>query len=301
MSTLETVIEMQKKGMSEMEISRNLQSLGVSPSEINNALNQAKIKSAIQGQNQNMQSQNQNIQPQNQNMQSQNQNMQSQNQNMQFQPSITQTGQVLDSYPKNNFQESQGYNQNNNFQNQNSQFDSQQNSSNLPAQNQFSSPNENMQPMPSIMDSGQSSQTYPTEALSSEDQYYSENPYGDQSGYYSDDYNYSGGSGYTDTETITEIAQQVVSEKFKEYNQKTGDMAVFKTMIQDKVNIIEQRLKRIEDNFDKLQHAIIQKIGEFGENTNIIRRDLEGLHNTTSKLMNPLIDHYRELEKKKKP
>jgi len=67
--------------------------------------------------------------------------------------------------------------------------------------------------------------------------------------------------------------------------------------MKDKMTNIEERLRRLENTIDKLQHAIIQKVGEFGENTNIIKKDLENLHNTTSKLMNPLIDNYRELEK----
>lgn len=99
------------------------------------------------------------------------------------------------------------------------------------------------------------------------------------------------------TETITEITEQVISEKFREYNKRTGDIVSFKNTIQDKVDDINTRLKRIESTIDKLQQAIIQKIGEFGENTQIIKKDLELLHDTTSKLMNPLIDNYRELQK----
>jgi predicted nucleic acid-binding Zn-ribbon protein len=65
----------------------------------------------------------------------------------------------------------------------------------------------------------------------------------------------------------------------------------------DKISDIDTRLKRIETTIDKLQQSIIQKIGEFGENTSAIRRDVSNLHDTTSKLMNPLIDNYRELQK----
>ncbi len=100
-----------------------------------------------------------------------------------------------------------------------------------------------------------------------------------------------------DTETITEIAEQVISEKFKEFNNKTGDIATFRSVTQDKIDDMNTRLKRIETTIDKLQQAIIQKIGEFGDNTASIKKDLSGLHDTTSKLMNPLIDNYRELQK----
>ena len=47
MSTLDRIIELQKRGASDVEISTQLQHEGVSPTEINNSLNQARIKNAI--------------------------------------------------------------------------------------------------------------------------------------------------------------------------------------------------------------------------------------------------------------
>jgi uncharacterized protein YukE len=100
-----------------------------------------------------------------------------------------------------------------------------------------------------------------------------------------------------DTDTISEVAEQVVQEKFAEFTKKTGDLAAFKNEIQDKVSDLSERLKRIENSIDKLQQAVIGKIGEFGETTQAIHKDINALHNTTSKLMNPLIDNYKELKK----
>ncbi len=100
-----------------------------------------------------------------------------------------------------------------------------------------------------------------------------------------------------DPDTISEIAEQVVAEKFAEFRKKTGDIALFKETIQDKVLDIDDRLRRIENSIDKLQHAVIGRIGEFGDSVSSIHKDLENLHDTTSKLMNPLIDNYRELQK----
>ncbi len=102
-----------------------------------------------------------------------------------------------------------------------------------------------------------------------------------------------------DTETITQIAEQVVTEKFKNFAKETGDLVSFKTTTQDKISDIDSRLKRIEKTIDKLQQAIIQKIGDFGESNASIQKDIENLHETTSKLMNPLIDNYRAITEKK--
>jgi len=124
-----------------------------------------------------------------------------------------------------------------------------------------------------------------------QDNYYQQTPqaYDDQ-GYYAP-------AAGADTETISEIAEQVVSEKFNEYKAKTGDMVSFKNSIQEKVSDIDERLKRIENSIEKLQQAIIGKVGEFGENSAMIHKDLENLHGTMSKMMNPLVDNFNELRK----
>ena len=103
--------------------------------------------------------------------------------------------------------------------------------------------------------------------------------------------------GGMDTETISEIAEQVATEKLNEFRKKTGDLVSFKNSIQERVGDIDDRLKRIESSIDKLQQAIIGKIGEFGESNAAIHKDLDNLHGTVSKLMNPLIDNVNELKK----
>jgi len=125
----------------------------------------------------------------------------------------------------------------------------------------------------------------------SQDDYYTQSPQA-----YSQDY-YAPQAGGMDTETISEIAEQVATEKLNEFKKKTGDIVSFKNNIQDKVNDIDDRLKRIETTIDRLQQAIIGKIGEFGESNAMIHRDLENLHGTVSNLMNPLIDNINELRK----
>ncbi|MFH1521717.1 MAG: hypothetical protein ABIF18_02040 [archaeon] len=126
----------------------------------------------------------------------------------------------------------------------------------------------------------------------SQDNYYQETP----QAYSQQDY-YAPQAGQIDSETISEIAEQVVTEKLNEYKNKIGDIASFRNTIQDKVDDIDDRLKRIENNIDKLQQAIVGKIGEFGETSAMIHKDLDNLHGTVSKLMNPLIDNYNELKK----
>jgi hypothetical protein len=139
----------------------------------------------------------------------------------------------------------------------------------------------------------QPQEAQPQEAQPQEE-YYTPQP----QAYSNQDY-YPQSGGY-ETDTISEIAEQVVTEKLEDYKSKVGDIPSFKSEIQTKVNDIDDRLKRIEGSIDKLQQAILGKIGEFGESSAMIHKDLDNLHGTVAKLMNPLIDSVNEMKKLKK-
>jgi hypothetical protein len=248
MAALDRVMELQKGGKSETEISRQLQQEGIPPAEINDAINQARIKNAVS-------------------------------------PPEGQTPQSGAPIPP-------------------AQPEMQQSIMQAPPQDQAPLPQMPEQPgqaptgpvtqeMPAPMppQEGQMPAPMPPAQEAPQDEYYQETPqaYSDQ-GYYAP-------QPTTDTDTISEIAEQVFIEKFEEYKKKTGDVASFKNNIQDKVDDIDERLKRIEDSIAKLQQAVIGKIGEFGEDAAAIHKDLDNLHGTVSKLMNPLVDNYQELKK----
>ncbi len=113
---------------------------------------------------------------------------------------------------------------------------------------------------------------------------------------------YSGQENYTpqassDMEVITEIAEQVTSEKIDELKRKIGDIPSFKSEIKDSISDLNERLRRIENSLDKINQAVIGKIGEYGENTSLIQRDLTNIHQTMSKMMDPLMDNYKELKR----
>ncbi|GAI17261.1 unnamed protein product, partial [marine sediment metagenome] len=169
------------------EISKQLQDQGVAPKEINDALNQAKVKTAVSQPEQNTQdiSQPQNMQ-------------QSIMQTQEFQQQPTGEENIPQQAPQ---------------------------AGQAPAQGQ------------------------------AQEQYYPETPQA-----------YAGQEYYApqqpvNTDTISEIAEQIVAEKFSEFKKKTGDLASFKTNIQEQVGDIDERLKRIENSIEKLQQDIISKIG----------------------------------------
>jgi len=240
MATLDKVMDLKKQGISDAEISTQLQNDGISPSEINDSLNQAKIKNAISPSDQ----------PEQQAMQE----------------------SIMPNPPNQTMIAEQ-------------QAPSQQMTQEIQPQATQQTPAAPQTPAPEIYPPQQQYQEQP------QDNYYQETPQAySQQDYYAP-------QGAVDTETISEIAEQVITEKLNEFKKKIGDVPSFKTTTQDKITDIDERLTRIENSIENLQQSIIGKIGEFGESNAMVHKDLDNLHNTVSKLMNPLIDNYNELKK----
>jgi uncharacterized protein YukE len=219
---------MQQEGKSENEIMAQMQQEGVSPSEVNDGLNQAKVKNAV-----------------------------------------SPPEQLAPQMP-------------------------------APITPEAEAPQQPAMPpapqQPAMPPAPQQPEAYPAtpQAAQPQEDYYTPQPQA-----YSDQDYYPQAGGY-ETDTISEIAEQVAQEKLEDYKSKVGDIPSFKSEMQTRVNDIDDRLKRIENSIDKLQQAILGKIGEFGESSAMIHKDLDNLHGTVANLMNPLIDNANEMKKLKK-
>lgn len=279
MATLDRIIQMQNQGMSESDIVNGLKKEGISPREINDALSQAKVKNAVTQQDGTNEQQAQG-------------NFQGMQQSI-----MPQQGQQGGGFPTGQQANSQ--------QNQ----EAQQNIQQAPQQVQQQGNAQPRQPMTQEMQAPSQEQQMQAPQYGSQEQYNypqgqeNEQQQYDYGDYYTqnpqayEQYGYYPQQGGYDTDTITEIAEQVVAEKFEEFEGKTGDLVTFKNLTEEKLNDLSDRLKRMENSIEKLQQAIIGKIGEFGESTAAIHNDLDNLHGTMSKLMNPLVDNYNELKK----
>lgn len=224
MDTINKIIDLQKGGMQDNEIVRELQGEGISPKEIRDAFGQATVKNAV------YQEENFDSNPAGQSPQG-------------MSPSIMQNPEAP-------------------------QAEQQQQAQQLYA------PEQNQQ-----------------QVEAPEQNYYQQTPvaYSNQEGY--------APQASSDMEVITEIAEQVTSEKIEDLKRKIGDIPSFKSEVKDSIKDLDERLRRIENSLDKIHQAIIGKIGEFGENTSLIQRDLGNIHQTMSKMMDPLMDNYKELRR----
>jgi len=86
-------------------------------------------------------------------------------------------------------------------------------------------------------------------------------------------------------DVITEISEQVVSEKLSEIRKHIEKVIDFKTTIEAKTDAVEERLKRIEKVIDTLQTSVLRKVGDYVTNVEDIKKELIETQKSFSKLV----------------
>jgi hypothetical protein len=92
------------------------------------------------------------------------------------------------------------------------------------------------------------------------------------------------GTGYN-SETFIEIAEQVFSEKIKKEQKQIEALNEFATLAETKISNNHERIKRIETIIDKLQIAILEKIGSYGKNLESIKNEMEMMQDSFEKIV----------------
>ncbi len=100
---------------------------------------------------------------------------------------------------------------------------------------------------------------------------------------------YAGGSG---TDTMIEIAEQVFSDKIRKLQAQIEELNEFRVLTQTKVNHLSERLSRIESTLDKLQAAILQKIGSYGGTLESIKKEMSMMQDSFGKMVPSLTEKH---------
>ena len=110
------------------------------------------------------------------------------------------------------------------------------------------------------------------------------------------EYGYST-TGRSDTDTLIEVAEQVFSEKVKPLQKYIEDLNEFKILVQTKIDNISDRLKRIESNIDKLQAEILERVGSYGRGLENVKKEMGMVQESFGKIVNTLADKTEEKRK----
>ena len=103
----------------------------------------------------------------------------------------------------------------------------------------------------------------------------------------------SGGYSTGGVDSMIEVSEQVFSEKIREIQKKVEGMNEFKTLAQTKIEDIANRLKRIETTIDKLQIAILEKIGSYGKNLDGIKKEMSMMQDSFGKVVNQAVSAHK--------
>jgi hypothetical protein len=270
MGILDQVTEMRNQGLSEAEMNARLQEQGFSPKAINDAFNQERIKSAVSAESAPEQEDYQNpssetfYQPRTQEQQDY------QNYSGQVPGLPGDTQEYQDPYSQQQYPQEQ-YSQ--------EQYPQDPYSQQQYYQDPYAQQPQYQQP--------QGEEYYPAEQQYPQEQY-SQEQY-PQDPYYQDPYAQQT-QGYS-TDTIIEISEQVFAEKIKKIEKQVEKFAEFAELAQTKISDNNERIKRMESVMDKLQISILDKIGSYGKDIGSIKKEMEMIEDSFTKVIPELKKH----------
>ena len=197
MGILDQITQMKREGMEDGDIIRNLQEQGISPRQINDALNQAQIKDAVNDSGMNI-------------------------------PSIESS---MPPAPMESTQDYYDYGQ-------------------------------------------QAPQEYSDQAPDYQSQDYNPN-YGAQQDYPQQSY----------SDTIIEISEQVFLQKSKNMQKQLDENNEFIKPAKTQLENLNARLKRVEETIDKLQIAILDRVGSYQDTLGSIKKEMSMMQDSFGKLV----------------
>ena len=84
---------------------------------------------------------------------------------------------------------------------------------------------------------------------------------------------------------MIEISEQVFTEKIKKIEKQIDKMNDTQAVLQTQTEYATERLKRIESIMDKLQVAILERIGSYGKNLESIKKEMEMIEDSFTKIV----------------
>jgi DNA-binding transcriptional MerR regulator len=103
--------------------------------------------------------------------------------------------------------------------------------------------------------------------------------------YQPETYGYPAPAETYNTDMIIEVAEQIFTEKIKKIEKQIDKMNDTQTILQTQVEHATERLKRSESIIDKLQIAILEKIGSYGRNLESIKKEMAMVEDSFSKII----------------
>ncbi len=95
-------------------------------------------------------------------------------------------------------------------------------------------------------------------------------------------------------DNVIEVAEQVFIEKIKKPQKQIDILNEFATLAEAKISDDHERIKRIESMIDKLQIAILEKIGSYGRDVSSIKNEMGMMRESFEKIVPKLHEDFGE-------
>ncbi|MCX8193946.1 MAG: hypothetical protein N3G19_01105 [Candidatus Pacearchaeota archaeon] len=99
----------------------------------------------------------------------------------------------------------------------------------------------------------------------------------------------------TPAEAVEELAEEIINEKWEEFKAKVGDISELKSHIEARFKNIEDRMKRLESSFDKVQMNVTTQTQQSIRDVKALGTEFEALQQVFSQIMQPLMSSVKEL------
>lgn len=96
-------------------------------------------------------------------------------------------------------------------------------------------------------------------------------------------------------ETIEEIAESIVNEKWEDLMSSVGNIAIWKEKVQTDIRSIKQELVRVEERFENLQRAILGRVEDYNRTMSSVGTEMKALEGVLERVLQPLASNIKEL------
>ena len=104
-------------------------------------------------------------------------------------------------------------------------------------------------------------------------------------------------SGRADMETIEQIAESIVNEKWEDLMSSVGNIAIWKEKVQTDIRAIKQEIMRMEERFENLQKAILGRVEEYNKTISTVGTEMKALEGVLERILQPLVSNIKELSR----
>jgi len=98
-------------------------------------------------------------------------------------------------------------------------------------------------------------------------------------------------------ERISEIAEAIIDEKWNELLITVQKIVEWKDKVEQRITVIEQQLKNISENSDRVQKAILEKVNDYNTTITDVNTELKALEKVFQKILPGFVENVNELSR----